>query len=363
MWFDERFAQQQRERVGSVGPGRADALTPMVGKTLSVRAFTLLELLVSTALLIILVGITVGIISATQGVWRRASAQVEQFRAARQEFGSVASRIAQATLNPYWTVTQDAQGQPVRYERASELRFRLGTASALVPGAAEGGSAVFFQSPTGFFSDGSGDLGAALNAWGYFVEYGSDKSYRPAFLAAAGVPERYRFRLIEFLDPSDKLTLFTYTSGSSSYAGSEWFSSPLGIAGRKRILAENMIALVALPKPSSLEDPTGYALAPDMNYDSTTRLPNPALNPRNQLPPVLEIAAVVVSERSAERMTWGNSPPDLGSDFSPLFRQAELMDSDLATLRDAPLAKGLDARIFRQSVPLPAARWSTEQTN
>jgi len=362
MWFDKQFAPQHG-RIGPVGPGCANASMPGGGNGLSVRAFTLLELLVSVALLIILVGITVGIISATQGVWRRASAQVEQFRAARQAFESVSSRIAQATLNTYWTVTQDAQGQPVRYERASELRFRLGPASALVPGAAEGGSAVFFQSPTGFFSDGSGDLGVALNTWGYFVEYGSDKSYRPAFLAAAGVPERYRFRLVEFLDPSDQLAVFTYTSGNSSYTGGDWFSAPLGTAGRKRILADNVIALVVLPKLSSLEDSTGFALAPDIDYDSTTRLATPALNPRNQLPPVLEIAAVVVSDRSAERITWGSSPPDFGVSLTTLFRKAELMESDLAKLRDALLAKGLDARIFRLSVPLPSARWSVEQTN
>ena len=363
MWFDERFSLQQQGRTRPVGPGSGKALRLGGVQDFSVRAFTLLELLVSTALLIILVGITVGIISATQGVWRRASAQVEQFRAARQAFESVATHIAQATLNPYWTVTLDAQGQPLRYERASELRFRLGTASVLVPGAAEGGSAVFFQSPTGFFSDGSGYLGAALNTWGYFVEYGSDKSYRPAFLDAAGVPERYRFRLVEFLDPSDRLAVFTYTSGNSSYTGTDWFSAPLGTAGSKRILADNVIALVVLPKLSSLDDPTGFALAPEMNYDSTTRLATPALNPRNQLPPVLEIAAVVVSDRSAARIAWGSSPPDLGVSLSSLFGKAELMESDLEKLRDALLSKGLDARIFRQSVPLPSARWSLEQTN
>ncbi len=324
--------------------------------------FTLLELLVSAVLLLVVVGVTSALVSATQGVWGRASAQIEQFRVARQAFDSVAARMAQATLNPYWNVTLDAQGQPQRFERASELRFRVGRAPALVPGAA-GGSAVFFQSPTGFFSDGSGDLGAALNTWGYFVEYGSDQGYRPPFLASAGVPERHRFRLVEFLDPSDQLAVYRHTSGNPGYTGVEWFSAPLAVAGRKRILADNVVALVVVPKLSSLEDPTGQALAPDLAYDSTTRLPNPMLNPRHQLPPVLEMAEVVISDRSAERVAWGNSPPDLGVELDALFGDASKVESDLARLRDALLAKGLDARIFRQTIPLPAARWSVEQTN
>ena len=40
-----------------------------------------------------------------------------------------------------------------------------------------------------------------------------------------------------------------------------------------------------------------------------------------------------------------------------------MMETDLETLRKNIDGKGLSARIFRTSVPISAARWSTEQAN
>jgi len=330
------------------------------------KGFTLLELLVSLALFLLLAGVSAWMISAAQRVWGRASAQAEQFRTARQALDLIAERVAQATLNPYWQVAYDDNGQPLRYERASELRFRSGPAATLLPGVTAGGSvgsAIFFQSPTGYRSDGSGEPGEALNTWGYFVEYGSDAGYRPPFLTPAGVPPAHRYRLVELLDPSDQLTLFGHSSGHPDYDGVEWFTEPAAKPGHKRVLAENVIAFVVLPRLSRLEDAAGFDLAPALAYDSTERRPQARINPRHQLPPVLEIAAVVIDERSAARVEWGTTPPDLGVDFTALFHEADQMEADLAAVRDALTRRGLDARIFRQSVPLVSARWSHEQTN
>lgn len=326
--------------------------------------FTLIELLVSMTLLLLLVGLSARILTATQDVWKRVSAQAEQQRGARQSLDTVARRIAQAVLNPYWSVVYDVStGQPSRLERASELRFLVAPASTIVSTAAEAGTAIFFQSPTGYFSDGSGELGSALNTWGYFIEYGSDKSYRPDFLDSTGVGERYRFRLIEFLDPSDTLEVFRRTSGTPDYNGKEWFTTPLTGTQRKRILADNVVAFVVLPRLSSLEDPTSVALAPKYTYDSTQRNADKSRNPRNQLPPVVEVAAVMLDSRSLAKINWGTSPPDLGIAMNTLFKDPALLNADLEALRLALSKKNLEARIFRQTIPIPSARWSTEQTN
>lgn len=321
--------------------------------------FSLLEMLVAMVVLAIIVVVAASLIGSVQGVWSRSAARTEQFRSARQALETISSRLSQATLNPYRVVQTDASGIPRRYERRSDLRFRSGKTPALVSDA-EVGTAVFFQAPTGFATNNTNAiLNAALNTWGYFVEYTSDTSYRPPFLDSTGVPVKNRFRLVEFLDPSDTLEIFQHTSGDAGYVGSEWFSTPLASANNRRVLAENIVALVAMPRLSSSEDPTGLNLSPGFEYDSTSSKADPKLNPRHQLPPIVDLAVVAISEQTASRIDWGGSPPDFGA--SGLFQNPADMDDDLETLRQNIEARGFSAAIFRTSVPIAAARWSTEQ--
>jgi len=327
----------------------------------SVRtAFSLIELLISLAVLSVLVVLAASLIGAIQDVWKRSSARTEQFRSARQALETISARLSQATLNPYWVVQTNASGVPVRYERQSDLRFLTGQAPTLTV-LAQPGSALFFQAPTGYSANSTSRLDAALNTWGYFVEYGSDAGLRPAFLTSTSVPARNRFRLIEFLDPSDELQVFKNTSGNSTYTGREWFSTPLGITGNRRVLAENIVALVVLPRLATTEDPSSVALAPGFLYDSTTTRNDKILNPRHQLPPIVDIAVVAISESTANRIKWGSSPPNFGA--SALFQIPSNMEADLEKLRSNIAAQGLSARVFRTSVPISAARWSTEQAN
>ena len=202
---------------------------------------------------------------------------------------------------------------------------------------------------------------SALNTWGYYIEYGPDTSYRPPFLAPPKMPVKYRFRLIEFTDPSDQLQIFTYTSGSATYTGKEWYSAPLASGSNRRVLAENIAALVVLPRLSAVEDPSGVALAPGYLYDSTTTNTVAKLNPRHQLPPIVDLAVVAIDDQSARRINWGSTPPDFHA--STLFQNPANMDEDLETLRKNIESQHISARVFRTSVPISAAKWSTEQTN
>ena len=329
------------------------------------RAFSLLELLVAMAVLSMLVVLVASMIGSIQDVWKRTSARSEQFRSARQGLETIQARLSQATLNPYWSVATNANG-PSRYERQSELRFLCGQTPAILSGVSPlpltiNGTAIFFQAPTGFFSNSTINMESALNTWGYYVEYGSDSDYRPSFLSSSSVSAKNRFRLIEFLDPSDNLQVFRNTSGTPTYVGKEWFATPLSSTNNRRVLAENIVALVALPRLSSAEDSTGTALASVYNYDSTSSTNNAMLNPRHQLPPIVDLAVVAISESTASRITWGSTPPDFG--MSTLFLNAANMESDLLRLQSNIVAKGLSARIFRTSVPISAARWSTQQSN
>ena len=75
----------------------------------------------------------------------------------------------------------------------------------------------------------------------------------------------------------------------------------------------------------------------------------------------MDVAVVTISETTANRITWGSTPPDFGT--SELFQNSANMDADLETLRSNIEAMNLSARVFRTSVPISAARWSTEQKN
>ena len=329
------------------------------GRASPSAAFSLIELLISLAVLSVLVVLAASLIGAIQDVWKRSSARTEQFRSARQALETISSRLSQATLNPYWVVQTNANGVPVRYERQSDLRFLAGQAPTLTALAQPGG-ALFFQAPTGYSANGTSRLDAALNTWGYFVEYGPDSS-RPPFISTSIIPTKNRFRLVEFIDPSDGLTVFSKTSGNSAYNGKDWFTAPLATAGNRRVLADNIVAFVALPRLSTSEDSTGTVLSPTYIYDTTTSSAIPKLNPKNQLPPIVDIAVVAISETTANRITWGNSPPNFGT--SDLFKEATKMDADLETLRTNIEKMNLSARVFRTSIPISAARWSTEQNN
>ena len=335
------------------------------GRASPSAAFSLIELLISLAVLSVLVVLAASLIGAIQDVWKRSSARTEQFRSARQALETISGRLSQATLNPYWVV-QTTNGVPVRYERQSDLRFLTGNAvstigSTVGSGTIVPGSAIFFQAPTGYFTNNSASsLSAALNTWGYYVEYGPDSS-RPPFISTSIIPTKNRFRLVEFIDPSDGLTIFSKTSGNSAYNGKDWFTAPLATTGNRRVLADNIVAFVALPRLSTSEDSTGTALSPAYIYDTTTSNATPKLNPKNQLPPIVDIAVVAISETTANRITWGSSRPDFGT--SDLFQNAADMDADLETLRTNIEKMNLSARVFRTSVPISAARWSTEQKN
>ena len=341
------------------------------------RGFTLVELMVALAILSLIVVLAANMMGATQKIWKGTTARVEQFRAARQALDTVSARLVQATLNPYWVVAS-SNGVPYRYQRQSDLRFLAGPAGTIFSNAsvqlpASGspgpGSALFFQAPTGFSSQAGVRLDAALNTWGYYVEYGPDTSYRPPFLTSSVLPVRYRFRLIEFTDPSDQLSIFTCTAGNASYTGQKWFSVPLASGSNSRVLAENIVALVVLPKLSQIQEASGAytdaSLSPGYSYDSTgtgmATLSDPNLNPKCQLPPIVDVAVVAIDERSAMHLSWTSTPPDFGT--GSLFQDPAIIEKDLDQLRSNLEAKGLSARVFRTSVPILAARWSTQQTN
>jgi len=362
------------------------------------RGFTLVELLVSMAILSMIVMLLATIVNHTSATWRYTNNRIEQFRSARDGFEEMTRRLSQATLNTYWdyldatgagrTSANSASFVPYRYARQSELRFISGPGLAgdLNSTPPRPTHAVFFQAPLGYAEDRTnfGGLENLLNTWGYYIEFNKDPS-RPWFITDAMTPPRYRYRLMELMCPSEKMPLYKYTSGVANYVTHEWFTDLVnpptsGTAAYSHALAENIVALVILPKLSPQDEnkltppPTGAnfgtSLAPYFSYDSTQTNANAALNPKNQLPPILQVTMVAVDEVSYSRAQSGTTALDLG--LTPLFSDATkyatqpgppVTQGDLDKLQANLRAKKINYRVFTTEISLKAAKWSRSQAN
>jgi uncharacterized protein (TIGR02599 family) len=365
-------------------------------------AFTLVEVLVSTAIVVLLGALLLQSIQATSLVWRSGRSKIEQFREARDGFEAMTRRLSVATLNTYYDYLNNqgrtrAQVNPVTfipqsYARYSELRFISGPTERLantsVPARPTHG--VFFQAPLGVVANERdyGALDNLLNTWGYFIEFGDDAMDSPEFLREAiregRLGQRHRYRLMEFREPSERLRIYNVLPGVS--ANRSWFTDGLLAAPEQgirpvRALAGNIVALVLLPRPALGEqDANGnpiaaWELAPTYEFDSTTTGPAGAdytaakahLNTKNQLPPVMQVVMVAIDEISAQRLAdeYGGTPPDLGIDESPqLFRDARKLEettgneSDLQLFESRLRDRKINYRTFSSSITLRGAKWS-----
>ncbi|MEQ1843001.1 MAG: hypothetical protein ABL994_21575, partial [Verrucomicrobiales bacterium] len=215
-----------------------------------------------------------------------------------------------------------------------------------------------------------------INVWGYFLEIGTDEDTLPPFLVG-NIPARKRFRLMELMQPSESLRTYNFQAAGAK----DWFAPFVTKTDRPvRALAENVVALILLPRLSKADEQlymrSGGAapiLAPQYSYDTTNdNVSDRILNPRNQLPPVVQVAMVAIDEPSARKLEdkFG-SDPYLGIDYSRLFRDPNVLDDDLGTLEpnDGDLSK-LEAiltarkasyRIFSTNVSIRGSKWSRSQ--
>jgi uncharacterized protein (TIGR02599 family) len=450
------------------------------------KGFTLVELLVSTAIIALILLMLVQVTNNLSFAWRTTAEKVEKFQEARDGFEAMTRRISQATLNTYWDyydvsgVTRNqslAPGSflPFAYGRQSDLRFMSGpmsgvswslTSSADVNGAGTQmlsywpTHGIFFQAPLGTIAYADQPFYSAmdnmLNTWGYFIEVNSDAdprlNIRPTFLTstASPPPDRWRARLMELQVPAEYMNVYDVpnapTAGMNGYSQRrDWFlsflemnapasqaalpsGSPLAIplyVRPARALAENVLALIILPKLSSVDETSRKAqgwsmLSPDYTFDSTvvpltansgsvpTLLQAPVnpgayvtsgtnasdaggIDPRNQLPPEIQIVMIAIDERSAQRLLDLTNPgagqnttltdPTFGGIYSsgtnPLFTQAltggsnytnqlgdaETAGTDLYAFTQKLVAQKLTYRIFSTTVTIRGAKWSKAQAD
>ena len=68
----------------------------------SEAAFTLIEMMVATAILLGIAAIMIRTTGEAGQIFKRTAGKVEQFSEARRAYENVTRRLAEATLNTYW---------------------------------------------------------------------------------------------------------------------------------------------------------------------------------------------------------------------------------------------------------------------
>ncbi|MFM8830416.1 MAG: prepilin-type N-terminal cleavage/methylation domain-containing protein [Spartobacteria bacterium] len=324
------------------------------------NGFTILELLVAMSILAIIVVLMLGVLQSTSDAWRRNTDRTKAFASARAAFESMTRSISAATLNTYQDYydanrSNRASGSltfvPAVYGRRSDLHFITGT--NLVND--QKGGAVFMTAPFDYESNNTNDYSSGqLNGIGYFVRFTTNS------LAPAGATNSHRYRLMQFLQPTEELMVM---NTNNAHYPNGWFTTPVNATPSTNIfpIADNVIAFAVLPQLSDRESATAI-LAPGFSYDTRMAWSNGAQPPNHhQLPPVVQVIMVVLDESSAKRIENGSTEPTNGLGFDPasVFTSPANLKTGLDTISSNLSAKRLNYRIFRSEIPIRAAKWTT----
>jgi uncharacterized protein (TIGR02599 family) len=321
-------------------------------------AFTLIEVLVSMTILTMLLLMLVQTTDAVRRTWTQTTGSVEQFREAREAYESMTRRITQATLNTYWDY--DNPTKPTKYMRQSELRFISGPMQSQLIGTSNPnwpGYGIFFQAPLGYSENSSyAGLDSLLNTCGYYVEWGTDKDFWPGFMQnMPNKPERWRYRLMELMEPSELLTIYKFTSGNLNYSGHAWFITPFS-AKRTRPIAENILYIRVIP--------IGVNGSQSFLLDSSTSLydtsPGHAAAMVNQLPPYIQVSMMALDEGTFSRNQLSRNtrpPPWMGNIMQGGFSTGTA-NSEQNTIETALKAAHINYRLFITQIPIRGAKWT-----
>ena len=337
-------------------------------------AFTLVEVLVSMAILLMMLLIITQVIDTAQKTWRRASSRLTQFREARTAFDTVTRNLAQATLNPYRVydfgipgakpgTTSNPLQRPIGYVRTSDLGFVIGDATTFSLGSAaeNPGHTTLFQAPLGYTNVAAyRQLNNLLCVRGYYVHFGSDNDFIPVGLEPV-LQHKYRFRLYEFRPPTETNTV--YTSASAAWAT----PTVADVTKYHRVVAENIVAMVLAPSFAGIPGAgaagggsSGNGLVkvgkaqPAPTYQFNSINPTSAPQLKNQLPASIDVTMIAMDEESAVRLQqqFGSNPPKV---FTANFKQPSAILEDLKSVRTAMLKLHVNYRIFSSTVVIPAA--------
>ncbi len=318
----------------------------------STGAFSLIEVMVATAILVVIMMIVVSIIGQISSVWRRSSEDIQAFQNARLGYDLITRNLSQALLNTY--LDYDNVTTPTRYLRKSELAFFCGKAGEDdLPGTMGTGQAVFFYAPASYTKSAEmyGGMESLLNTCGYYVTFCQSKSI-PGHVS--GAANSYRYRLVQLLVPTEEKNIYD----SSMVGTHSWFMNYADPSSKMiQAVSDNIIALIIRPQdPAS----TPADLSEDYKYDTTLKAtddPQPVT--AHQLPPVMQVTLVAIDEVSARRMERGSQPPEvIANALGGKFKETANYQNDIDQLESALNAAHIQYRIFSSAVPIRESKWT-----
>jgi len=324
--------------------------------------FTLVEMMVSLAVLLLLMSVIFSITTQTSALWRATTTKIASFQDARAAFDALTRNLSQATLNhsyayydSSWNLwpSNSSAPSPTNYGRASNLHFLCGPVDTLFTSANLGtkqSHAVFFQAPLGFVSDTTtyAQSNSLINALGYYVEYSDNSSSTslPAFLASSTSLNQKRFRLMQWIQPSENFMLYDSTLMTANPTG--WYTTLATNKTQCRVMADNVVALIIQPQST----PGDTTLSPNYSYDSAPAAYDTVRS--HLLPPIIQVTMVAIDRDSATRLykLFPNNEPPLYA--AKLFKTATSYATDLNALEQT-LSGGyggpkLTYRVFTASV-------------
>lgn len=348
------------------------------------HGFSLIELLVSMTVLSAIMLMFVGILDQTQRSWDLAQGRVSQFREARVAFDIITKNLGQATLNTYveQEETDSDTVAPTEFEVKSELNFQITYGEDLSGISGDRpGHALFFQAPLGVSHRAEyGQLSNLMNARGYYVIFNSDRPFRPCFVDS---PERKRYRLMEYLPPSEENRVYVnHAQNADTKTGryfTDWWEHDLDEYSRP--LAENILAIVCVPRKAIAEIDAGGGrdeaiLSKNYKYDSQYPQGDSSLDPnssrlKHQLPPLVKVTMVAIDETSAIRLEekYGDRAffdrLGLSGNWMKVSDKYESdIDDLIESLDDTSATKSSDGmkiryKVFSTTVAIQGAKWMT----
>lgn len=353
-------------------------------------AFTLVEILVSTAILVIVLLVLVEVSARVGNIWKSSAGRVTSFQAARSAFDAITRHLSQATLNTYLDYV-DANGVyrdpanpasfvPAGFKRASELHFLSGPAADITGNSAavNPGHAAFFQAPLDRTADADlRSVPGLLNAVAYYIEYApTDPDSIPDWLQSLTGSER-QFQLRQVIQPTEQNQIYNQP------AGWDWLIPLVDGTVTPGVLADNIVLLlirlrlspkdeevVASNLSASYSDETrGSILSPNYVYNSrawqTAAQPSPVQGAgrieimRNQIAPIADVAMVAIDPQSLARLDMKSAtPPAVLVPPAGSFQSSQDLEEDLANFQNQLAGEGIRFRTFRTSVPIQSSKWS-----
>jgi len=353
-------------------------------------------MLAAVTVLVILLGIIAAVTQGTTVAVHQASGKMSTYAAARAAFNTITAKLGQATLNTYLDYYGTSSGSavlsvrtaatastfiPTTYGRVSDLQFivRQNSDSGL-------GQEVYFQCPEAYSTTAAYQATQGLlNACGYYVQYDGNVNYRPTLIVFGGVSTKYRYRLMQAIQPTELLQIYATSASSDATSPgptsdtTTWLKNIANTGSGKGAtlaplalpLADNIIALVIWPRASQELDaniiPAPTPLAPNYTYDSQasvspTGTPPSQLLTANQLPPIVQVTMVAIDEASATRLSATATPPAaptiIETALSGKFTNVANYSTDLSALEASLAANHIEFEVLNSTVVMRESKWS-----